>query len=502
MLGGGVSRLLTRAALAAGLLGLLLALGWAIADGHTKLFVLAAPAGAICLLALTQRGAFIALMLLTAMNGVPYFDASRHAVSKYSFEDAALFVLLLAAIGWLLAGQPDHRPSRAARAVSRAGVALLLWWMLDVGHTVATQDVSLTHAASFGRDFGFFAGLLVLLPRVRLRDRDIGVLLCVLTAGVVVFASGQVMTAVGAGNPGALIHFRYTLAEAGVTRVYANMTDLVTAGLAVGIGACLLARRTVVRLVAAPTVILLATSTVVQLTRARWVGVVIGLMVASAWFLLADGSRASAILRRRWAMLLGVVVFAVLAVVVAAPGIFSGGTVVHRALSIFSDIQGNGSVATRESVSKTLTGYLGEKWLAGLGFIPPSVHYFQGLPEGSIRDSDLGVLNAVVTMGVVGAALVYAPVLTMLGYCLRGVGRRRATRYGWLRFAGTIWLVSALFTSITLVTLFSPSGLALSAVMITLLTNRGVLANEPLEARSAVAARVRGGPAGYDPLAA
>jgi hypothetical protein len=461
-----------------GLVGLLLAIGWAIAEGQTKLFVLVGAAGAMCALAITRRGAFIGVLLLAAMNGIPYLDTSRTLASKYTFEDAAVFVLLLVAAAWILAGRGEYRPSRAGRAISRAGVVLLLWWLFTVGRTVAGHDVSLTHAASFGRDFAFFAALLALLPRVRLQERDIGALLCVLLAGVVLFATGQVMTALGVGQPGSLIHFRYTLAESGVTRVYASMTDLVTAGVALSVAACLLARRTAVRLVAAPVAILLSTSTVVQLTRARWVGLLVGLLVVTLWFLFNDNTPLSATLRRRSALFLGALAFAVVAVVVAAPGIFSSGTVIHRLLSIFSDLQGSGSVETRERVTKTMTSILGEKWLAGLGFLPPSAHYFQGLPEGSIRDSDVGVLNAVMTMGVLGAALVYVPVVTMLGSCLRRVSSNVATPYGWLRFGGAIWITGTLVSSVTLVTLFSPTGLTLVGVLLALLSNRSVLAGE------------------------
>jgi hypothetical protein len=507
-LGSGVSRRSTAGAVAArvllgvGLLSLLLALGWAIAGGHARLFGLAAVAAALCALAISQRGAFVGLMLLAAMNGVPYFDASRIVASKYTFEDAAIIALLLVTAAWLLAGQGDHRPSRAARTVSRAGAALLLWWILIVGRSVTAHDVSLTHAASFGRDFGFFAALLVLLPRVRLRDRDIGVLLSVLLLGVLLYATGQVMTAVGAGNAGSLIHYHYTLDESGVTRVYANMTDLVTAGLAISLAACLLARGRVVRLLAAPTAILLTTSTVLQLTRARWLGVIVGLVLATLWLLLSDRSRASSILRRRSVLAVGALVLGTLVMLLAAPGILSGGTVVHRLLSIFSDIQGSGTVATRERVTSAMTAYLGEKWPTGLGFVPPGTHYVQSLPEGSIRDSDVGVLNAVMTMGVVGAALVYLPVLTMLGFCLRRGGGYRPTPFGWLRFGGTIWLISTLFTSITLVTLFSPSGLAMSAVLIALLTNRGVLTDERAEVEAHAPARTRAGRPEYEPLTA
>jgi hypothetical protein len=114
------------------------------------------------------------------------------------------------------------------------------------------------------------------------------------------------------------------------------------------------------------------------------------------------------------------------------------------------------------------------------------------------------VLNAVMTMGVIGATLVYLPVLTMLGFCLRRVVHRRPTPFGWLRFGGAVWLISTLFTSVTLVTLFSPAGLAMSAVMIALLTNRSVLADEPADVQEPATAHasVRAGRPEYGPLIA
>jgi len=118
----------------------------------------------------------------------------------------------------------------------------------------------------------------------------------------------------------------------------------------------------------------------------------------------------------------------------------------------------------RESVLKTMKAYLGEKWLTGLGFVPPSTHYFEGLPHGSIRDSDLGVFNAVMTMGAIGAALIYLPVVAVLSDCLRRRASQEAGEHSWLRYGGAIWIVATLVTSVTLVTLFSTSGLVLVSV--------------------------------------
>jgi len=316
----------------------------------------------------------------------------------------------------------------------------------------------------------------MLLPRARLTSQDMRGLLLVLAVGVSLFAVGQIMLATGVGRPGKLIHFERTLHESGLTRVYAQMTDLVDAGLAVALAAILLARRRAVQLIASPIALLLTISVVVQLTRARWIGLILGLLLVSLWFVVHSQARVSALLRKRLILAAGLVTITGVAVVVVVPGILPGTTLSHRLLSIVTNLQGkSGTVAVRETASKTLTGYLGGRWPFGLGFIPPSFHFYLGMSEGSIRDTDLGVLNAVVTMGIVGAILVYAPVLSTLSHCLRRVSAQQA-RYEWLRYGGAIWLAAVMISSVTLVTLFSASGLVLTAVFLTALVHPSVSA--------------------------
>jgi hypothetical protein len=460
--------------MALGLVGVLLATGWLIAAGQAKVLLIPVAAAGLLALALTQRGAFIGIFMLAAMDGLPFFDTSRHVASKITIEDVAVATLLITAVAWILFTD-NHRPSRLGRMISFAGVLLSLWWTWTVARSWSGENVSLMHAASFGRDFGFFALLLVVLPYVRLTNRDIGVLLGVLTAGVCLFAVGQIVIALGIGQPGSLIHIQRTLAESGVTRVYATMTDLVTAGLAVSISACLLARQRKARLIGLPVAILLTTSTILQLTRARWIGLVVGLLLVSLWFVLTDDARIAATLRRRLMIAIGALVFVGLTVALAAPGIFSSGTIIQRITSVFTELQtGGGTVAIRETVTKTMTAYLGEKWPGGFGFLPPATHYFEGLPEGSIRDSDVGVLNAVMTMGAIGAALIYLPAVAMLIACLRRAPRQRTAPYSWLRYGGAVWIASTLVSSVTLVTFFSASGLVMTAVFLTVLAHPSV----------------------------
>jgi hypothetical protein len=307
-----------------------------------------------------------------------------------------------------------------------------------------------------------------------LTGRDIGALLATLTVGVCLFAVGQIATALSLGYPEGLIHVDYASHLDGLTRVYSDMTDLVIAGLALSLAASLAAPSRNVRRAARPVALLLAVSVVVQLTRARWIGIIGGFLFVSSWLMLyRDRFTISAILRKRLVFVAGAVCVVAGVTLVAAPGIFSGSPFITRVTSIFSDLgSGGGTVAARETVTRTMEHYLGGNWLEGLGFISPEVHYFAGLPSGSIEDPDLGVLNAIMPMGIVGAALIYLAPALILSRCLRrSYGE---SQYAWLRYGGAIWIVAMLISSITLVSLFSTSGLALVAVLLTVLIHPSV----------------------------
>jgi hypothetical protein len=458
-----------------GLAAVLIGCGWAIARGHAKDILAILAALLLCALALRQRGALIGILLLAAMDGLPFVTTSTLVTSKLSLEDIAIIALIVIAGLWILLDGYLRPPQQVGRIISNAGIPLLVWCILVMAVSITSDNIPVLRALYFGRDFIFFALLLIVLPRVRLTVRDVYVLLGILAIGVSIFAVGQIMIATGVGQPGNLIHFQYTLQESGftgVTRVYANMTDLVTAGLAASIAAVMLARDRTVQLIALPIAVLLTTSTAVQLTRARWIGLVLGAVLVSLWLVSTGKPLVTALLRKRFALGIGALGLVIGLTLFAAPDAVSSGTIISRLSSLFTDLQtGGGTVAVREALTSTMKTYLGENWPVGLGFVPPFSHYYFGLPGGSIRDPDVGVLNAVMTMGVVGAVLIYLPVVAMLIDCLRRLSKQRLTELSWLYYGGAIWLVATLASSATLITLFSTSGLALTAVLLTILAH-------------------------------
>jgi hypothetical protein len=471
--------------------GLLVICGWAIARQDTKPLFIGLAVIAICGLAVTQRGAFIGVLMLAALDGIPFLETSKLVTSKLAIEDVAILALIGVGLIWMLIDDRSRPGTTAGRALVKVSPLLLLWCTFFMARTMIDYHTPVLRTVYFGWDFLFFPLLLMVLPRVSLSRYDIAVALGVLALGACIFAVGQIMIGIGAGNPGSLIHYHYTLEEAahtssasGVTRVYSNMTDLVTAGLAASIGALLLARDRRTRLIALPIAAILLTSTIVQLTRARWIGLIIGLVVVSFWVFSSSRTPAvAATLRKRLMAVFGVLVAGGLAVALIAPNVLSGSAISKRLSSIFTDLEtSSGTVAVRETVTHTLTTLLGERWLTGLGFISPFTHYYFGLPGGSIRNPDVGVFNAIMTMGVIGALLIYLPVLLVLLYCLRQLSRRNVTDLGWLYYGGAIWLVAALASSITLITLFSTSGLTLTAMILTILTQASVARHPPLAA--------------------
>jgi hypothetical protein len=150
--------------------------------------------------------------------------------------------------------------------------------------------------------------------------------------------------------------------------------------------------------------------------------------------------------------------------------------VLTRVQGGISDVsQSTGTVGYRESVDREMLHLLGHDWPVGLGFLHTAYHYVPTLPLGSIRNTDTGLLNVLMTMGVTGLVLVYAP----LGYGFREVVRSSVEVAGtalerrWIVIGGAAWISFAVAGSATLVLLFSVSGLVLSALVLALLVHGG-----------------------------
>jgi hypothetical protein len=121
-----------------------------------------------------------------------------------------------------------------------------------------------------------------------------------------------------------------------------------------------------------------------------------------------------------------------------------------------------------------MASLLGGKWLLGVGLIPPSAYYFGALPAGSLRNTDVGILNGLTTMGIIGTALIYLPVVVVLVHVLSRRAWGAAIPYPWLRYSSAIWIVATLVSSATIITLFSLPGLAMTVVILAIAVHGSV----------------------------
>jgi hypothetical protein len=247
------------------------------------------------------------------------------------------------------------------------------------------------------------------------------------------------------------------------------MGDLVTLGLALALGTALLATDQRVRRVARPALVLLLVAFLLQLTRASYLGIFVSGAVIIAWWMATAPSSWRSRVRRRVLAVGAAATLLLGGALVLLPGTADNplvGTVASRVTTGIQNVnESSGNVGYRQDVYRTMLQILGPDWPGGLGFLHPDSRYFPQLPSGSIRDTDLGLLNILMTMGAIGLGLfllgfVYA-LVRLLDKARRSGGRE--TWSAILVFGMSLWLLATLLTSVTLVTLFSVNGLVLTA---------------------------------------
>lgn len=441
-------------------------LGREIAHGQTRLVL--AAVGVCVVAALWQRGVVIALLVLVSVNGLPGIDTSAFVGSRLTGQDFGVIALLSLGVFWTLT-EPRQRVTRTALTVTRFAILLLGWWTIEELRSAVIDHVSLIRAAAFGRQYLYFALLIMVLPRVRLSARDLIWMLRVLAAGAVVYAIGQILASLNIVQLTSLIHPAAVSTTGGLTRIYSYVTYLVVAGVALGVAAALVGTRGV-RRAAIPILAVLLTSVLVQQGRALWAGLVVGVLLATLWL---NGRAQGQLVRRlrgRGATIVVLAVATVAIALVADGAAIEHGALAQRAISAFSAIESNqGTVAIRTNVVGQMFSVLGGRWPIGVGFIPTSAHYFSSLPNGSLFDPDIGVVNALMTIGGIGTLLIYAVMVVCLREAFSSLRASGDGAYPWLRYGISIWIVSTLVSSITLTTLFVTGGITLSALMIALL---------------------------------
>ncbi len=442
--------------------------GWMIAEGDVKVVAAAAVITALLVLAARAPGPLAVLLLLAALNGIPIVNLSGRLPGGAHVQDGAVI-----ALGALLYAYPDRNPTperaRLIRMATVWGAFFVAFWAFTLARSELLGGVTWLKAALYGRDFLYFALLLPLALRARLPSASVRAGAWVLLAGVVVYSVGATVVSVTGHTLPWLIHPGILDPNSGVTRLYASMSPLVNTSL-VFAAALLLSRSSCGRRGRiGALVLLLALTAALQLTRANYfalaVAFVAGVCVATI--------RSRAVMR--------LVVCAGIATLVVTAGLLtlsiSGrvgghavGVVVSRAEAGISDLShSSGSVGYRETVDREMLHVLGTSWPLGLSFLNPVDHYVSSLPSGSIRNSDTGVFNVLMTMGVLGALLVYAPLLYGIRELMRASRRGVPERLRWVVAGGAAWIAWAVAGSPTLGVLFGTTGLVVTALVLAVL---------------------------------
>jgi hypothetical protein len=402
------------------------------------------------------------------MNGIPFIDLSGRLPGGAHLQDAAV----LALIGLLYARRAalsDPRRTRIARAATVWAACFVGFWLVTLMRSWLLDGIPLLKAALFGRDFLYFALLLPAAVRAEIPVRSLRAGTKVLLIGVCLFALGDIVTSVTGANLTWLVHPKYLINQVGLTRVYSTMGDLLNALFIFAAAYVACNKGGPFRSYAAALALLFGAASILQLTRANYFALVVGLLVAAAVWVLRYASLRSLLLRTTVVTL---TVFSLVLAVLGQGGLSSSGSqagVLTRLQTGISDFShSTGTVGYRESVDREMLHLLGRDWSVGLGFLHPASRYEPSLPAGTIRNPDTGVFNVLMTMGLIGLVGVYAP----LGYGFRELLRSSATpvrtefERRWIIIGAAAWIAFAVAGSTTLVLLFSVSGLTLAALLL------------------------------------
>jgi hypothetical protein len=432
------------------------------------LVALAVVAGAIALYALVRGGRAVVagVIVVAALSGIPVLNIQNLNIHG-SFQATDICAIALIAMGLRGLYQSSQRmPASWRLLLAASSIGLTIAWAQAVIHA-ADHGASLKSAALFGRDFLFFAILLPLAPYIVSSRREINRFVVTLAVLTTIFSCTLIAASVHL-VPTSIANAYLVHTVGSFARVYTRMQDLIALGFACSLGFVVLGGR---RHRFAGVMMLLACTVAVILmfTRALYIGLIAGVVVGVLIWGVGY-SRPSAAVRKRMTMIVIGIVLIVVALVAFDPSLFESAAlqaIVKRFSAGVENIQGQGAgtLELRERLATLELQLLGGHWLFGLGFLPPSVFYVPELPLGSIRDVDLGLLQAVVTMGIVGTVFVFVPVLATAMRLARPL-RRAAGQLEWLRLGVFVWLVSVIASSLTLDTLFGETGSLLSAVVI------------------------------------
>jgi len=416
------------------------------------------------LLPLISPGVFVGLALALANNAVPGLDAEALSIGQVNATDLAFLAILGFAVVRRVSAPATARSHPLSRLLWVWALLFLAVWALAFFRAL-DAGTDFTHAALGGRDFLFFALTLPFassLLKNRTELRECCEIVAILSVSL---AATYIVTSLGLAS---IANSSHIVTEGPLRRINTPAYNLLDLTFSFSFAYALLNTGRHAR-IACGIAVVTAVAMAFWLTRALYVGVVLALVLSLAVWALGQGS-VGRLLRRRLILTALVAALIGATLLVATPGVLTGGPVhgvITRASSISAEFSSSKPVRSdfgyRVNLESRMAQTLGPNWPLGLGFLDDHSHYFVDLPEGRIRNNDTGIFNAIMTMGVVGTVLLYFGPITLLGVLLVRT-RSPVAQDNVLFLGGTIWLLTVLISSYTLDALASVPALATAAV--------------------------------------
>jgi hypothetical protein len=413
--------------------------------------------------------------VLGAENGLPFIDTAQHYLFGYALSNYMVVALILL-LAIRISGS-EVKPGM--RGLALVSFMFTIWWVITLWRSGGEP---LSAAEAFGRNFLLFALLAALFPLGVPDVSERKEMLVTFLGGALLYSVGEVAITVSGQPLSWLVHpVAIRASDIALQRVYAFMSDSAVLLFCLAMGAALLAPTRRLRQWGSVAGLISLAAVILQQTRAVYLTLPIALLMVIIWWGVFARSAAGRLVGRTVAVIVGFATI-VAALAIAAPSVLTNyaGEPFSRLSGVFVQLSSNsGNLSYRFRVAHDLLALLNGKpvkWMTGLGFLDPTYHYFVGLPLGTIKNSDLGLVDGIMLVGLIGVILTYLVVLIPLRQM---VSQARTPEMpepnAWLIFGLMVWLVQVLLGSYSLATLWEQPG----QVLVTMVAALGLQLGHP-----------------------
>jgi hypothetical protein len=393
-----------------------------------------------------HRWVALGLIPVVAANAIPFyrFGAAERLSGLLGSDVAIAMAGVVLAVAYFNDREGLLGRFRACpRTVWGVGAAFVAYWGFVVLRTWLLDGVPLPMSVLYGRQFLALpmcvAAMVAGFDEPKTASRALGLVL----AFSVLYAVAYTARVLGVNTEAVVHSLLIRTSDSGLPRVYSEGTQLVNLGVVVAAALSFFGGRGLLRVLGLLALPVTASAVAMQMSRGNMLALALGTFaVLGIWALRRQSSAGDRI--SPVAVVAAVLVAAFvgwgLTFLASVFGMASG----RLRTAVVEIASGTGNYGYRVNLVQTMGTALSGHWLGGLGFLHPSVRYVNGLPNGSIINSDLGAMAVVMTMGVIGAGM-----LAFL--CVAGIMvPLRNRRTDWTGISSAAFLAAAVIGAATL----------------------------------------------------